>query len=81
MHRHGWGGGGGLRIRADAARRSARFFALAALLASMRLRLISGSAPVTLRLDKLEFPTGADLLALVDGLHEPVDSPATMVKQ
>ncbi|WP_295461475.1 hypothetical protein [uncultured Thiodictyon sp.] len=38
-------------------------------------------APVTLRLDRLDFPTGADLLALVDALHEPVDSPATMVKQ
>ncbi|HME20250.1 MAG TPA: hypothetical protein VKI44_02605 [Acetobacteraceae bacterium] len=38
-------------------------------------------APVTLRLDRLEFPTGADLLALVDALHEPVESPVTMVKQ
>jgi hypothetical protein len=32
-------------------------------------------------LDRLEFPTGADLLALVDELHEPVESPAAMVKQ
>ncbi len=38
-------------------------------------------APVTLRLDRLDFETGADLLALVDALHEPVESPATMVKQ
>lgn len=38
-------------------------------------------AAVTLRLDRLDFPTGADLLALVDELHEPVESPAAMVKQ
>ena len=33
-------------------------------------------APVTLRLERLDFTTGADLLALVDALHEPVESPA-----
>ncbi len=38
-------------------------------------------APVTLRLERLDFTTGADLLALVDALHEPVESPVTMVKQ
>ena len=38
-------------------------------------------AAVTLRVERLDFTTGADLLALVDALHEPVESPLTMVKQ
>lgn len=37
-------------------------------------------AAVALRLDGLAFPTGADLLVLVDAIHEPVD-PFTMLKQ
>jgi hypothetical protein len=42
--------------------------------------LADEQAAVTLRLDHLDFPTGADLLSLVDALHEPVD-PLSMVKQ
>jgi hypothetical protein len=38
-------------------------------------------AAVTLRVERLDFTTGADLLALVDALHEPVESPLAMVKQ
>lgn len=51
--------------------------------AAVLLRELLGDerAPVQFRLEQLDFPTGADLLALVDALHEPVESPATMVRQ
>jgi hypothetical protein len=67
-----------LRIGRDAGAGGAAIKRAAAL-----LRELVGDehAPVTLRLDRLDFLTGADLLALVDVLHEPVESPATMVKQ
>lgn len=47
------------------------------------LRALVGDeqAAVTLRLDRLDFPTGSDLLALVDELHELVENPAAMVKR
>jgi hypothetical protein len=46
----------------------------------MRELLGDERAAVALRLDGLAFPTGADLLGLVDAIHEPVD-PSTMLKQ
>jgi hypothetical protein len=47
----------------------------------LRELLADEHAAVTLRLDRLDFSTGADLLGFVDELHEPVENPAAMVKQ
>ena len=67
-----------LRVGRDAGTDGAAMERAAALLRDL---VHDERAPVTLRLDQLSFPTGADLLALVDALHEPVESPVTMVKQ
>lgn len=67
-----------LRIGRDAGAEGAAIERAATLLREL---VSDERAPVTLRLDRLDFPTGADLLALVDALHEPVESPATTVKQ
>lgn len=66
-----------LRIGRDAPVQGAAIERAASL---MRELVGDERAAVTLRLDGLTFPTGADLLGLVDATHEAVD-PVTMLKQ